>query len=110
MTEESTLTTALSDQGRALKLAAELAAKHPTLPPAYITSSGITPHQLTVLVEHPGDFEAWREALNVAPEDVIPGTLTGKTKLSCDASLGRVHLHLWVTFPLANAEPEEAAA
>ncbi|MFF5984369.1 hypothetical protein ACFY78_36560 [Streptomyces olindensis] len=110
MTEKNTLTAALSDQSRALKLAAELAAKNPTLPPAYITCSGFEPNALTVLVEHPGGFEAWREALNVAPEDVIPGTLSGKTKLSFDVSVGRVHLHVWVTFPLAEAETEGAAA
>ncbi|AMW11656.1 hypothetical protein A4E84_20455 [Streptomyces qaidamensis] len=110
MTEQIDFAASLSDQGRALKLAAELAAKNPPLPPAYITCSGITPYQLTVLVDHPGEFEAWREALNVAPEDVIPGVLTGKAKLSFDVSVARVSLHVWVTFPLAEVETEEAAA
>ncbi|HEY6117909.1 MAG TPA: hypothetical protein VI172_18315 [Candidatus Dormibacteraeota bacterium] len=97
-------------QSRALSLVALLAEQHPTLPPAYITSSGHEPTRITALLENPGEFEAWRDALNVAPEDVHTGTLGGKATLTFDTALNRVDLHVWVAFFPAKAQAEGAAA
>ncbi len=97
-------------QSHALALLATLAEQHASLPPAYVTCSGLEPNKVTVLVEHPDQFEAWRGTLLVAPEDVVQGTLTSNTTLAFDVSLHGVNMHVWTSFELAKSEIEGAAA
>ncbi|MFD5266712.1 hypothetical protein [Streptomyces sp. NPDC058335] len=110
MTESIHTGASLGAQSRALSLIALLAEQHPTLPPAYLTSSNHEPTKISALLDNPAQLEAWREALNVAPEDVHTGTLSGKTTLTFDTALNRVDLHVWVAFFLAKHKTEGAAA
>lgn len=110
MTESIHTAASFGAQSRALSLIALLAEQHPTLPPAYVTSSGHEPTRISALLDNLGEFEAWREALNVAPEDVHTGTLGGKSTLTFDTALNRVDLHVWVAFFAAKPETEGAAA
>lgn len=62
--------TTASDQAAALRTILTLAEQHPTLPAAYTVITPGFPDQVDVQLGGPGELEAWRVALGVAPEHV----------------------------------------
>ncbi|MEV7793363.1 hypothetical protein AB0O68_15425 [Streptomyces sp. NPDC087512] len=63
----------LADQRAAFAAMDRIIELHPELPGAYITLSVVVPGLVDVQAQTFAAFEAWREALDVRPEDVQPG-------------------------------------
>jgi hypothetical protein len=74
-----------------------LAADHPALPAPHVGISAHYPHRLNLSIH--GDlaaFEAWREALGVAPEAVRRNTQSGGMTLvlTASATIADAHVEL----------------
>lgn len=63
----------LADQRAAFAAMDRIIELHPDLPGAYIILSIVVPGLVEVQTQTFAAFEAWREAMDVRPEDVRPG-------------------------------------
>lgn len=89
--------TTFADLSRPMALMRLLAADHPDLPAPHVGVSPHFPHTLTLAVHGDlGRFEAWREALGIAPEAVRRNTQSGGTTvvLSAAATIADAHVQL----------------
>ncbi|MGW0584470.1 hypothetical protein ACWD25_53235 [Streptomyces sp. NPDC002920] len=87
----------VADLSRPMALLRLLAADHPNLPAPHMGISPHHPHTLALSVH--GDlraFEAWREALGIAPETVRHNTQSGGTTLvlTGSATIADAHVKL----------------
>lgn len=89
--------TTFSDLSRPMALMRLLATDHPNLPAPHVGVSPHHPHTLALSVH--GDlagFEAWREALGIAPEAVRRNTQSGGMTLvlSAAATIADAHVEI----------------
>ncbi|WP_031039771.1 hypothetical protein [Streptomyces sp. NRRL F-5650] len=107
MTEQTTELGSLGYQGPALGIFARLAEVQPTLPDAYLVFSG---SEVMVQLDSVPEVEAWREALHVAPQDVVLNKGASRTYLEFFTRVSGVAVHAYTTVDIAQPEQEGAAA
>ena len=91
------LTPPIAATAPALALVASMAAKHPTLPAPYLVLS-THDRSVTVGVQCPtlDAFEAWREALDIDPDDVtLFASMINVDAQPVEVSGQKVHMHLY---------------
>lgn len=89
--------TTFADLSRPLALLRLLSADHPDSTAPHVGMSPHHPHCLTLSVHGDlGGFEAWREALDIAPEAVRHNTQSGGTTLvlTGSATIADAHVEL----------------
>ncbi len=87
----------IADLSRPMALLRLLALDHPNLPAPHVGISPHFPHYLTLSVHNGLDgFEAWREALGIAPDEVRHDTQSGGTTLvlTGSATIADAHVEL----------------
>ncbi|MGW0553761.1 hypothetical protein ACWDZ6_06095 [Streptomyces sp. NPDC002926] len=95
----------VGDQAEAIRALASLATAFPTLPSDSITiGTVVAPHGIhqgirVHLHTKSADFEAWREALNIAPEQVAHCNATNIQTLTAHAVVGGVAVELIAYMP-----------
>lgn len=107
MTDQTTEPGSLGYQAPALGIFARLAEVQPTLPDAYLVFSG---SEVKVQLESVGQIEPWREALHVAPQDVVLNEGVVRTYLEFFTRVSGVAVHAYTTVDIAQPEQEGAAA
>lgn len=90
MSEKTTAGPRFADLGGPLELLRQLRAEHPELPALYVEIFPSSPGRLRLRIHNdlPG-FEAWREALGIAPETLRRNLQSGDTVMVLTA-LGEV--------------------
>lgn len=79
--------TTFADLSRPMALLRMLAVDHPNLPAPHVGVSPHHPHSLALSVHGDlGAFEAWREALDIDPNEVRRNTQSADTTLVLSAS------------------------
>jgi hypothetical protein len=76
---------------------ASLAEQHPTLPEAYITVHtpfDSWPGKVDLQLQAPQEFELWREALAIAPDNVSLHATRSSTWLAADGEHEGVRIHI----------------
>ncbi|MFG2747230.1 hypothetical protein ACGFY0_45255 [Streptomyces chartreusis] len=84
----------ISDQAPAVAALLALTDMFGTLPSGYITIHTTGDVRVGLQLETPAEFEAWRTALLVPPEDVELKQWNGSTWLSVDGLFRGVGIHL----------------
>lgn len=96
----------VAEQTQALRVMAEFAAEHPTLPAPRISfedvyaSGGMRFGVRVATTDGFGEFEQWREALGIRPETVAHSLQRRERRLEADTVLGGVPVHLVAYAPL----------
>ncbi|MET8981041.1 hypothetical protein ABZX85_36105 [Streptomyces sp. NPDC004539] len=88
----------LASQAAALRFLADLAETRPDLPGAYLPVSRHLPRELSVQLDSPGDLEAWREALGVAPDAVVADRIGERPSLEFHANTSGFTFHVYATY------------
>ena len=91
----------MGEQTPVLTCLAELAARHPELPGAYITISRFIPNELSVQLDNPDKVKAWREALGISAEKVFKDRIGNRPSLEFRACAYGVMFHVYATCPQA---------
>jgi hypothetical protein len=110
MTTPQHTAAAVSELSAALRTMLALAEEHPSLPGVYMTLSSITPDEISVQVDGPGELETWRNALGVNPEWVRLSVLHGDWHLRLTIHRDNVTLCLYTLFKPASESTPECAA
>ncbi|MGW0187345.1 hypothetical protein ACWDV7_16490 [Streptomyces sp. NPDC003362] len=99
----------LAAQAAVLTGLAGLAVRWPGLPAAYITASQYAPREVSVQLRDLAAVEAWREALNVAPERVIADRIGDRPSLEFTATAYGIDFHVYATYTPASVQAGGAA-
>ncbi|MFD7458687.1 MULTISPECIES: hypothetical protein [unclassified Streptomyces] len=99
----------LAAQAAAFTCLAGLAVGRPALPAAYITISGHSPREVSVQLRDPSAVEAWREALDVAPERVVADRIGDRPSLEFTATAYGIDFHVYATYTPASVPAGGAA-
>ncbi|MEU9036807.1 hypothetical protein AB0D45_18155 [Streptomyces sp. NPDC048352] len=98
MATDTDMNNPLTAQSAVFTALAQLAELHPNLPGAYITTSQITPAEVSILLDSLADLEAWRLATHTDADDVQLADLKGDCQLRFTAPLGRITLKVFTVF------------
>ncbi|WP_255954611.1 hypothetical protein [Streptomyces odontomachi] len=109
MTTASEAPVTTSDQAAALRTMLTLAEQHPALPAAYTVITTGFPDEVDVQLHGPSELEAWRVALDVAPEHVRFCTESDRYYLRFKAQINGVMLKAYAAFTSASENSGSAA-